>query len=90
MRGVKQGTDKRIRKIDKSRAEIVLRDLQYFEEGRDQKLCLEVSQVVKRIFDATGVSEVTLGKIKTTADVENWLYNPGQKVSVERQNEEPR
>ena len=33
--------------------------------------------------------EVTLRKIRTAAHMENWAYIPGQKVSIERQNEVP-
>ena len=43
MRGVKQGPGKRIRKIDKSHAEIILRVRQSFEKERDQKLCPELA-----------------------------------------------
>ena len=86
---MKQGPGKRIRKLDKSHAEIILRVRQYFEKERDKKLCPEVAQVLNRTSNATGVNEVTLRKRRTEADVENWAYNPGEKVNVERQNEVP-
>ena len=89
MRGVKQGPGKRKKKLDKSHAEIILRVRHYFEKERDQKLCPEVAQVHKRASNETGVNEVTLRKIRIEAGVENWEYNPGEKVNVERQNEVP-
>ena len=48
MRDLKQGPGKSIRKLNKSRAEIILRVRQYFKKERDQKLFPEVAKVLKR------------------------------------------
>lgn len=47
MRGEKQGPGEHVRKLDKSHTEIILRVQQYFEIERQQKLFMEIAQVVK-------------------------------------------
>ena len=67
MQVVKRGPGIQLRKRDKSHAVIILRVQQYFDKERDQKLCPEVAQLVKRTSKAIGLNKFILNKIRTTA-----------------------
>lgn len=71
MRGQKQSPVKRIRKLDKSHVEIILRVRQFFEHEKEKEEVPNINQVIERTSKATGINRNTLRKIKNIDDVNN-------------------
>ena len=72
----------RIRKYDKSHAEIILRVRQFFEREKESGKRMHVQKVVERTCAATGVCHNLVTKIRSQEDVDSWRIAPGEIISV--------
>ena len=79
----------RIRKYDKSHAEIILRVRQFFEREREGGKRIHVQKVVERTCAATGVSHNLVTRIRSQEDIDSWSMAPGESVSVIQPNRVP-
>ena len=68
---------RRIRKYDKSHAQIILRVREYFEKEKTAGKRIDVQHVVARTAAATGANQNIIVKIRTQEDVNNWEYAAG-------------
>ena len=89
MTRVRGSAQKRLRKYDKSHAEIILKVRQYFELERRQKKIMNVQQVVQRTAAATGAGKNIVSLIRTEEDVRNWARESGESVNVKRESQVP-
>ncbi len=79
----------RIRKYDKSYAQIILRVRQYFEHERLKGHRINLRKVVERTAAAAGASHNIVARIKTEDDVENWRFNSGEPLNTLKKSEIP-
>ncbi len=79
----------RIRKYEKSHAQIILRVRQYFEHERLEGHRINLQKVVERTAAATGASHNIVARIKTEEDVENWRFNSGEPLKTLKKSEVP-
>ena len=89
MRGEKAGPHKRIRKFDRSHAEIILRVRQFFEMEKSQKKRICVNRVVERTVAATGANHNIVSRIRSQEDIESWQYHCGDSLKYEKKSSVP-
>ena len=89
MKGFKNSPHKKLRKVDRSHAEIILRVRQYFENERSNGVCSNLQRVVDRTAKATGVSTKIVNKIRKAEGIEEWQADPGTELQLKRESKVP-
>ena len=74
----------KVRKYDRSHTEIILRVRQFFERVCQREKLLHLNRVLERTAAATGFSARNLNKLESENDLENWQYERGEAVQVQR------
>ena len=69
----------KVRKYDKSQAEIIPHNQQYSQEPR-RRQSYNLNKVVQRTDTASGVSARTMNRIRNEHDVNNWKYEGEDRV----------
>ena len=82
MNGTEIPVKTKVRKFDRSHAEIVLRVRQFFERECQRGKSLYLNRVLERRAAATRGSAITSNKLKSENDLQNWQYEGGESVQV--------
>ena len=76
----KLGPYRRVRKVTKPIAEVILRVRKYFEQEKKLQRSLNLTKVLEGTSEATGFSRGVVGKVKSQEDVDNWKFDDGDTI----------
>lgn len=86
---VKKGPYRRVRKVERSQAEVILRVRRFFEEEKSRGKSINLNSLLDRTAEATGFSRAIIAKIKTEEDIENWKYEDGEPIKYRTESQVP-